>query len=213
MHPGQRVPLGTRRATCLFEAFVRRVLPVLSILLACSGCAATVTPGEIPGHVAPRSVFLLDHGRHPSLALSRDDGSLVRYVYGDWRWYAKRETGFFRIFPTLFAETQAALGRRILPGPPEAEVIRRQLRVEVKRIHPITAPAGLVDHLLTDLETRFDSARDTLIYNPVYDLEFVHHSRPYRLSYNSNHAAADWLEELGMEVRGHPTIGFWRVHR
>lgn len=188
-----------------------RNLLILAFLSAVTGCAATVIPREFSDHLDPRPVFLLDHGLHTSLALSRDDGTLVRYVYGDWRWYAMRETGFFRAFPTLFTKTQAALGRRELPGPAEADAIRRQLRVEVKHIYTFSAPAERIDYLIKDIDARFYSARDTLIYNRGYDLEFVHDPRPYHFGYNSNHAVAEWIQALDLEVHGNPAIGRWRI--
>ena len=33
-----------------------------------------------------RPVFLIDHGRDANLVLTRADGTMVRYLCGDWRW-------------------------------------------------------------------------------------------------------------------------------
>lgn len=184
---------------------------ILVVIWLVSGCAATVTPQDVPKHLDPRPVYLLDHGLHASLAVSREDGTLVRYVYGEWRWYAMRETGFPRVFPTLFTRTQATLGRRELPGPVDADGLRRLLRVEVKHVHVLEAPAERIDELIADIDQRFDSARNTLIYNAAYDLEFVQDPRPYHLVYNSNHAVAEWLRILGIEISGSPIFGAWRV--
>lgn len=183
----------------------------ISALLVCSGCTATVKIPEVAEHDDPRPVFLFDHGLHSSLALSRDDGTLVRYVYGEWRWYARRETGVLRVLPTLLSDTQSALGRRELPGPPEVDVLLQQIRVEVNQIYAFDAPGDRIDDLISDLDSQFDSARDTLIYNEAYDLEFVHDPRPYHMGHNSNHVVADWIRSLGIEVRGNPASGAWRI--
>ena len=135
---------------------------------------------------------------------------MLRFVYGDWRWYAERETGFLRAFPTLFARTQGALGRQALPPPPEAATIRANARVTIDEIHLLAVDARSVDALIQTLERRFDSARETLRYSEPYDLEFVHDPKPYTLGDNSNHVVADWLRSLGVEVRGNPWLGRWR---
>lgn len=188
--------------------------PLPCVLMAASGlllaaCAATVRPPPEPD--APRAVFLLDHGRHTSLVLARDDDGLVRYVYGEWRWYAEMDTGFLRTFPVLFKHTPAALGRRELAGPPEPDQVRAQIKVVIRELHDFQAEADRVDALIGDLDAQFDAHRETLHYNSVYDLEFVHHPIPYRLGHNSNHLAGQWLKQLGFEIRGNPVFGRWRV--
>jgi hypothetical protein len=187
----------------------RLLLVVLIILL--SGCVGTVTRPAGDAIDQPRPVFLLDHGRHSSLVLTREDDSMVRYLYGEWRWYALQETGFFRVWPVLFFPTQAALGRKGLTGPPEETSIRRQIPVVIQAIHELPAEAERIDELDRRLEQRFEDATDTLLYNRDYDLEFVHDPVDYTVFYNSNHVVADWLRELGIEVRGNPIWGWWRV--
>lgn len=172
-------------------------------------CAATITPPPEP--TAPRLVYFLDHGRHASLVLTRDDDRMVRYAYGDWRWYVEMETGFFRVFPTLFSNTPAALGRRELSGPSRADRVRGQIPVVIAALHDFRAEAGRVDMLIAELDALFESERETLRYNPDYDLEFVRHPVPYRLGHNSNHLVGDWLQQLGFRVRGNPKFGRWRV--
>lgn len=176
-----------------------------------TGCAGTVNVPDAAELDDPRPVFLLDHGHHSSLVVTRADDSMVRYVYGDWRWYAMRETGFLRSFPTLFASTQAALGRRELDGPPEADSLRGRIRVVIDQLYGLSAPAERIDSLIERLDQRFDAAADTRMYNQDYDLEFVHDPKPYTLGSNSNHVIAAWLEELGIDVSGNPMFGRWRV--
>jgi hypothetical protein len=190
-------------------ASIRLFFVVLALLLA--GCVGTVTRPDDTTLDQPRPAFLLDHGRHSTLVLTREDDSMIRYLYGEWRWYALQETGFFRVWPTLFFPTQAALGRKELDGPPGKDTIRRQIPVVIRKIHELSVEAERIDELDRKLEQRFEAAIDTRHHNPVYDLEFVHHPRDYTVFYNSNHVVADWLRELGIEVRGNPMWGTWRV--
>ena len=176
-----------------------------------TGCAGNVTPLDETALDDPRPAFLVDHGRHTTLVLTREDDSLVRYLYGEWRWYALEETGFIRGWSTLLWPTQGALGRRELTGPPAPQRIRQQIPVVIQTIHELPVEAEQIDALDRRLEARFDDAIETRHYNPVYDLEFVHDPRDYTLFYNSNHVVADWLRELGLEVQGDPIWGVWRV--
>lgn len=158
-----------------------------------------------------RPVFLIDHGRHSSLVLTRAGGSMIRYVYGDWRWYAKGETGMRRALPTLFAATESALGRQTLTAPATETSIRRQVPMTIRNIHRLAAPAGRIDGLDRRLQRNFERLQERSHYNAAIDLEFVPGQRPYTLFANSNHIVADWLRELGIDVRGNPVFGNWQV--
>lgn len=188
-------------------------LSLITVSLSLLGCAGTITPPDELALKNPRPVFLLDHGRHSTLVLTREDGSLVRYLYGEWRWYALQETGFFRAWPTLLVPTQGALGRRELMGPPTSINIRQQIPVAIQAIHELAVEADHSDALDRRLEQRFENAIHTRHYNRDYDLEFVHDSRNYTLFYNSNHVVADWLREMELAVNGNPIWGLWRLER
>ncbi len=185
---------------------------VLIPALFLAGCTATVQlPVDKPQH--GRTLFLLDHGFHCGLVMARADGSLVRYVYGEWRWYAKQETGIARVFPTLLSTTTATLGRKQLSGPPAETNIRNRIPVVIKKVYQLSADPARVDALIAKLDRLFEDHHDTLLYNEAYDLEFVKHPQPYSFGNNSNHMAREWLRELGFTIRGNPAFGYWRVNR
>jgi hypothetical protein len=192
-------------------ASCRRVLWVVCMVVSLCACSASVTAPDVATLVGPRAVFLLEHGRHSSLVLTRDDGTMVRFAYGDWRWYAQNETGVVRAIPVLFLPTQAALGRQFLPAPGQAATVMAYSRVGIEHIHPLYAASVDVDALIADLEARFDAARHTLMRSDIYGLDFVYDPEPYRLGHNSNHVVANWLERLAIEIRGSPLLGNWRV--
>jgi hypothetical protein len=80
-----------------------------------SGCTTTVHP---PARVAdPAQIGVLDHGRHASLILESSGGDMVRYAYGDWNWFALRQTGPLEASAAVLWPTRAALGRMRLRGP------------------------------------------------------------------------------------------------
>ncbi|MGY6553995.1 MAG: hypothetical protein ACXIUM_05690 [Wenzhouxiangella sp.] len=158
-----------------------------------------------------RPVFLLDHGRHASLVLTRADGQLVRYAHGDWVWYAEDRGGPLRALSTLLLPTRSAIGRRELGPVRDERQLEHQMRVGVDAIHRLDAPAGKIDALDQSLSELFDQQADQALFNPRFDLEFVPGPRPYTVFDNSNHQVAEWLDSLGIPVRGSPMFGRWRL--
>ncbi len=185
-------------------------LLLLSLMLL-SGCVGVVTRPVADPPADTRPVFLLDHGRHASLVLTRPDDSLVRYAHGDWTWYAEDRTGFWRAFPTLFVPTRSAVGRRDLTPIANEQQLRRQIPVEIQQLHRLSAPAEKIDTLDARLSALFDEADEPAFFNARFGLEFVTGPRPYTLFDNSNHVVAEWLEALGIDVRGNPIFGHWRL--
>jgi hypothetical protein len=186
----------------------RAALPGLVLVVLLGGCGAVVTQPQAPQDPAP--VFLLDHGRHASLVLPRDQ-DLVRYAYGDWDWYAERRTGAGKAMKALFAPSQAALGRKLLAGPATANNVRQRVGVPITQVFEISVEAGRVRELIARLDGLFEEGREAATYNFAYELEFVPHPDPYSLGHNSNHVAVEWLRELGCTVKGDPALGSWRV--
>lgn len=174
-----------------------------------TSCSAEIVGSEPP--TSPRAVFVLDHGRHSSLVLSREDGSLLRYSYGDWRYYAEGETDLIRMLHALFVPSQGAFGRRELPGPAVELALQQQLRVPVSGILSLFAEAEAVDRLQRELDALFWANQSSLVYRGDYDLEFVRHPQVYSARYHSNQAVADWLQALGFELKGYPFLSDWRL--
>jgi hypothetical protein len=181
----------------------------LALLVWMAGCATYVLPPAAPAQ--PAAVFLLDHGRHSSLVLPAEDGGIIRYSYGDWAYYALGHTGLLKGFSALIGRTEAAMGRRELPGPPEPESVRRQVRVPITDLYPLMVDGGDVAALRARLDAVYARSADSRFYNPAMDLYFVRHPVPYTLRHNSNRVVKDWLIELGVDVRGRPIWSNWRI--
>jgi len=188
---------------------LRRYL-LSGLLLLLTGCATGVTPPPAPVR-DPRPVFLLDHGRHASLVLTTPVGNLVRYAYGDWRYYAERDTGIGSALAALFAETPAALGRRKLPGPPRPAVVCERVRVPIEELFPLEVPGPRVDALRRRLDRIFAAGKGRHLYAAAYDLVFTPFPGSYRLPTTSNGKVAEWLRDLGVRVAGSPLFSSWKL--
>ncbi len=184
---------------------------LVGLALTSAACTTVVVPPAEPH--APQPVFLLDHGRHSSLVLPGEAGGLVRYSYGDWTYYALGRAGPLEATAAVLWPTRAGLGRRELPGPPTPEGVRRAVLVGIEHAYELIVASRDVGRLRASLDAIYLANRHTLVYNPGNDLELVHHPRPYTAFHNSNRVVADWLEELGCEIRGAALLARWRVER
>lgn len=180
-----------------------------AVLLLTQACTTVIVPPVAPAEPGP--VFLLDHGRHASLVLPRGDDGMVRYSYGEWKYYAQVRTGIDEASAAVLWPTRAGLGRRELPGLPGAAAVRRQLRVGIEHLYRVIVDSRKIEGLRARLDSIYEANIETLIYNPSYDLEFVHHPRAYWAFHNSNQVVAAWLGELGCQVHGPALFSNWKV--
>jgi hypothetical protein len=157
------------------------------------------------------TVIVVDHGDTPTLVLPGQDGGMVRYAYGEWRWYALGETSYLRAIPTLAWPTQGALGRQEMTGPLDEQTLREQMRVGFQRLHRLQVERERANALRAELDRQFQANIETRVFNAGSDLHFVHHRRQYTYFFNSNHMLAAWLEELGCELSGHAYGSRWQV--
>jgi hypothetical protein len=174
-----------------------------------AGCATTIVVPP-PAPADPVDVYVIDHGRTTSLAIAASDGGMLRYAYGDWDYYALGRNDFWHGVAALLWPTQAGLGRGVLEGPLTPDSVRRQLTA-IEAIHALRVERTLSLAFERRMDALFDSRRGTRVDNAAYRLSFVHHPRPYTYFWNSNHAVASWLRELGCRTQGWPARASWRV--
>lgn len=175
-----------------------------------AACTTIIQPPAAPPD--PVEIYLLDHGRTPSLILpAGNDTLLLRYAYGDWRWYALEQKTSGHAVAALLGPTQGALGREEIPGPPGEAAVRAGVAVEIEALHPIVVGAPEVAALAARLDALFRREIDTLVESPGSGLSFVHHPVPYTFLHSSNRVVADWLRELGCRVRGPALLSRWRI--
>jgi hypothetical protein len=157
----------------------------------------------------PRSVFVIDHGTHSSLALETADGELIRYSYGDLRYYALRDTSLAAGAAALLIPTPATLGRAELAGPASVENLYRQSVVVVQIIHQLQVEGALADQLIKRLDGLHQNGVSDHIEVPAYGLTFAPHPADYFWARNSSTAIAGWLRELNVRVVGWGLIASW----
>jgi hypothetical protein len=185
-------------------------LTALALLIA---SAFTPTSLFAPTDTAkPRSVFVIDHGTHSSLALETSAGALIRYSYGDLRYYALRDTSLASGAAALLIPTPATLGRGELEGPATTQNLRNQLVVEVQVIHELKVESSRVDALIAKLEGLHAVGSADHIDVPAYGLTFSPHPAYYFWARNSSTAIAGWLRELDVRVVGWGLIASWWVN-
>jgi len=182
----------------------------MAMVLLLSGCGTTYLqpPMDPPD---PRTVFVVDHGRHTSLVISTETGSLVRYAYGDWRYYADRDTRLRTGAAALFCRTPSTLARRELPGPPDPATLRAQLRVGVEVIHTLQVSGAAADRLRDELDGLHAGGALEHQFVAEYDLVFAPYPQPYTWRNNSATKIASWLEQMGVEIKGPALVARWSV--
>ncbi len=186
-----------------------RIILLIVLMPWLAGCEAVVVA---PSAVSiPRTVQLLEHGRHTTLLLTAADQTRVRYAYGDWIWYVEGEQNPRTGIQALFSPTQAAFGRQLFGPEQPDEQLEAVVGVGIEQAYKFQAEAARVDTLLASLDRQFHAGPAEPRYSVERNLWVVPHPRPYTFAYNSNHIVADWLRELGFEVHGNPAWGHWQV--
>lgn len=156
----------------------------------------------------------MDYGYHSSLILSERqiDGYVYHeFAFGEWNWFAQDKTSWWRLPSALFRPTTATLGRGQYQ---DSESLQRhlgrfQIEVFTFRVEPARAK-----ELLKKLNHKFEEEAEgkNVYFHPLYNLSFVPLSSPrYHAFYNCNHALIDWVEELGVDVKGLHLFSRWKI--
>ena len=176
------------------------LLPLLFLLFAglgLGGCQHVIKP---PAAVSnPVGVFVVDYGRHASLALPKEDRSLVEWSWGDWNWYALERTGAVEGLQALFASPRSTLSRRELA--PARDAGELAARVGAEKVLALNVERERARALQRRLEVRGLRRREQAVMHRSGRV-FVPDDARYSLSNTSVHELARWLEALGAEVSG-----------
>jgi hypothetical protein len=161
--------------------------------------------------IDPRAIYVIDHGTHTSLVIQTSDNKMLRYSYGDFRYYALRDTSLASGAAALFWPTPATLGRGELEGPVSEKSLRGQLVVVVEQIYALEVAASKADRLILDLDAIYFAGKDQLVKVPEYGLNFAPHPIDYFWNSNSSTMIGVWLKQLGADVFGWALISSWNV--
>lgn len=154
---------------------------------------------------------LLDHGKHASLVLQVGSQKMVRYGFGDWRYYALAQEGFINGARALLWPTQAGLGRKLLRASFDKQSIDIALPVGIEKMWIFKVERMKAEKLRQELDGIFRQNLSTLHVNRIYDLEFVHHPKTYWAFNNSNQEIALWLGKLGCGTDGAALFSLWKA--
>lgn len=182
------------------------LLAAATLFLGLAGCATTVVPPRAVED--PVKVFLADYGRHSSLVLPRSEHALVEYAFGEWRWFALNDTGFFSACRALGWASEGTLGRRTIPIEPETDL---RLLFPHVTLFELAVEREAVVLLLGRLDARWQRQEELAVFNDNYGFHFVPDDQRYHLFRNCNPIVAAWLRELGCQVRAPALLSNWRV--
>ena len=176
------------------------LLPLVILLFAglgLGGCQHVIaTPTRVSD---PVRVFVVDYGRHASLALPKEDSGLVEWSWGDWNWYALGRTGAAEGLQALFASPRSTLGRRELA--PASDANELAARVGAEKALALNVERERARALNRRLEARWLRRRHLAVTHRSGHV-FVPDDARYSLSNNSVHELTRWLEALGVKVSG-----------
>jgi hypothetical protein len=161
-----------------------------------------ITPPAKP--IDPVLVYLVDEGRHASLVLPRDDGTVVQYAYGQWAWYAMGKDEWWRAPLVLLVPSIGALGRRELSAPSSEDQLTNDLWAE--SIITLRIERTKVIDLLESLDARYQRDIDSKHENPTYNLAFVKDDEAYWMFHHCNSETVKWLRELDCKVSCTPLL-------
>lgn len=172
------------------------LLLLLLAVPALAGCQHVIRPPASVGD--PVRIYVVDYGRHASLALPAGDRRLVEWSWGDWNWFAKERTGLASGFQALFASPQSTLSRRELMAAEDAREL--SWRLGAKEVLALDVERQRADALMRKLEARWrrNGPRVTHADGRV----FAPDDAAYGLFNNSVHELVRWLRALGAEVSG-----------
>lgn len=155
-------------------------------------------------------VYLSQYGRHARVALpAADPGKFVEFGFGEWHYYGLEDHGAVSTIRAITGLGAGALSRRELTAAPDGTLTPAQagsLRSESLRVERARAEA-----LRSQLEARWLRNRGNVRIRTLDGVPVSRDPARYTLFRNSNSAAADWLRDLGCDVRGLPIQSNFRV--
>ncbi|WP_111412114.1 hypothetical protein [Billgrantia lactosivorans] len=191
--------------------YLRCWLVTLLCALTLTGCVGRVLPPEADSIARPVDVYLLDHGRHSSLVLPREEGGVTRYSYGEWRWYVEGRRHLAAGAAAMLWPTASGLGRAEHPGITSPQQFHRLAPEGLVKAYRLRVDAWRVQALRRRLDAHFEDAAVEPVASEEFGLAFVPYPRKYSAVHQSNLVVARWLRALDVEVRGTPWLSRWRV--
>jgi hypothetical protein len=180
---------------------------LLAALLVLPGCAWTV---RAPSTVAdPVPVWITEYGKHCRVALPAGDSTFTEYGFGEWHYYALEERDWLSTLRAGAGFGSGAFSRRTLRPAADGTLGPRQ--TGGTRSARLTVERTEADRLRRELDARWARNRDDIRIRQADAVPVSRDPARYHLFENSNHATANWLRQLGCQVRGFPLMANFRV--
>lgn len=181
-----------------------------------TGCSTTIVPPD--NLQEPKSVYLIDYGRHSGLVLPHpgeprlfenvDPPPYVEFAFGEWQWFALSREGPIDAIRALLVPSQGTLGVRAVEGSPREH---HQPGWHYVEAIPITVERQAALDLSERLARTWHEQHEKMVFNEVNGLSFVPVEKRYSLFSNCNPVLAGWLMELECEIRGAALLSDWRL--
>lgn len=142
------------------------------------------------------------------------------YSFGDWVFYAEDRDSIFNGAFAVLVPTRGTLGRRRLPVVSDEAELRAAFDVELEKVLTFDVERDRARSLLRVLHERYEDGRafagelglePRTLQNDVVGLVFVPDRASYSIGRHCNDEVADWLRELGLEVRGSSLVSRYSV--
>ena len=186
----------------------KKIFPLLlAALVVLPGCAWTVRAPSIVADPVP--VWITEYGKHCRVALPAADSTFTEYGFGEWHYYALEERDWLSTLRAGAGFGSGAFSRRTLRPAADGTLGPRQTggtrseRLEVER--------SAADALRRELDDRWARNQGDVRIRQADAVPVSRDPARYHLFENSNHATANWLRQLGCQVRGFPLMANFRV--
>jgi len=145
-------------------------------------------------------VHVLATGLHSGLLLPCGGGNVVEYGYGEWGWYARDESAWWRAPMIVLAPSQGAMGRRYVR---EEDLAATKGAYGGATLAPVRIPRASAEKLVAQLDLEFATGGD-VYHDELHDMEFVKCPERFHLFHECHDATAEWLRALGCDVESSP---------
>ena len=186
-----------------------RILAALILALLLPGCAWTVRG---PAAVAdPVPVWISEYGKHCRVAVPSGRSTFIEYGFGEWNFYAREKRDIFSILRAGSGFGAGAFSRRELIPAPDGTLGPWQ--TGGTRSESLLVERSRAESLRSKLDARWQANRHNVRQREIDGVVVSRDPARYHVFRNSNHATAEWLRELGCDVRGFPLLSNFRVER
>lgn len=192
--------VGSARAICPLLGLIFLVVP---------GCAWTVQPPAVVKDPVP--VWISEYGRHCRVAVPSGQSTFIEYGFGEWNFYGREKRDFCSTLRAGGGFGTGAFSRRELVPGPDGTVGPAQ--TGGTRSESVSVERALAESLRAKLDARWQANQQTVRRREIDGVVVSRDPARYHVFRNSNHATAEWLQELGCEVRGFPLFSNFRVER